>query len=305
MNNNVNPSRLRKHYLTEPGTPLIIAEDPIGRMYDFTVFADDTGLPTENISASTLCAVPLPIVTADMNPARPYAHVNPAMMWHPLFWLPSRLIERDVYLNDDGEERIEDDKMWSLRLSLELIAGMVYSPELGWLNMMELIGIDVNDPADVERIRRWQNGAEDDALDSINLDELMRDQQEPNWAMETTQALVDEVENAQLAVHASALSTYLQAGMETNDPSGLVQRLLECAVIMDVDFTEVTDEMFENLDTEHLVNTLDELYNGGEPIAFDALLEYAKPMLGIFDDIATEFAESVEAVQEAFTPQAS
>ncbi|MGP5015088.1 hypothetical protein ACTXJX_14895 [Glutamicibacter ardleyensis] len=303
MSNNADLSRLRKHYLTEPGTPLIITEDPIARLYNASQFADNTGLPRENITTDTLCSVPLPVVTPDMTPERPYARVNPAMLWHPLFWLPSRLTERDVYVDDDGEEKIEDDVMWSLRLSLELLAGMIYSPELGWLDMMELVGIDVTNPADLERIRRWQNGAEDEALDSINLDELMQDKAEPNWAMETSQSLVDEVERAQWSVHASALSGYINAGLETNDPEDVCQRLFESAVLMDADFAEVTDELLENLDTEYLVNELDALFNSRQQVPMDALKAYALPMINVFNEISTAFAESVEVVQEAFTPQ--
>ncbi|MGP4994596.1 hypothetical protein [Glutamicibacter ardleyensis] len=301
MDKNIDLSQLRKHYLTEPGTALIITEDPVGRLYAHSQFAEDSGLQSDNITLDSVCAVPLPIVTEDMNPERPYAQVNPAMMWHPVFWLPARLTERQAYTDDNGEPFIEDDKLWSLRVSLELLSGLIYDPESGWLNVMELIGIDVENPADLHRIRSWQKGAQDDSLDSINLDELMRDDREPDWALETARSLIDDVDGAQWSVHANALAEYLSSGLQTLDSDDLLQRLHECSILLDTDFSEVTGELFENLDTIELADDLTRIFEADVTVPFEALKDYAVPMIGIFSDISLEFADSLDACRQTLS----
>lgn len=306
MTNDVDVSKLRRHYLTEPGQALLLADDPIGRLYSFTQFAEDTGLHPENITMDSVCAVPLPMITEDMNPARPYAHINPQMLWHPVFWLPERLMERQAYEDDNGATFIEDTRLWSLRVGLEMLSGLIYDPQGGWLDMMELIGLDVRNPADLQRIRNWQRGAEDASLDSINLDELMKDEEDPTWALETARGVIDDMDGAQWSVQAAALTEYLSAGVHSNDPSDLLQRLYECSTILDTDFSEVVTEMFENLDSKQLAEDMELLFTSDEQVPFEALKSYAVPLIGIFQDIASEFADSLESVRQTFRmPEAS
>ncbi|MGP5048038.1 hypothetical protein [Glutamicibacter ardleyensis] len=300
MTNNVELSKLRRHYLTSPGQALIISDDPIGRLHALSQFAEDTGLPFENITMDSVCAVPLPMVTEDMDPDRPYAHVNPEMLWHPMFWLPTRLIERQAYEDDNGTTYIEDTRLWSLRVSLEMLSGLIYDHETGWLNMMELVGLDVRNPADLRRIRNWQNGAEDESLDSINLDELMQDDNDPTWALETARGVIDDMDGAQWSVQAAALAEYLSAGVHSNDSSDILQRLYECSTLLDTDFSDVVTEVFENLDSEQLADDMELLYTSNEPVSFEALKAYAVPLISIFHDIAVEFADSLETVRRTF-----
>ena len=305
MTNNVDLSKLRQHYLTKPGQALIISDDPIGRLYSFSQFAEDTGLHPENITMDSVCAVPLPMITEDMNPERPYAQVNPEMLWHPVFWLPARLMERQAYEDDNGATYIEDTRLWSLRVSLEMLSGLIYDPETGWLNMMELIGLDVQNPADLHRIRNWQNGGEDESLDSINLDELMRDDKDPAWALETARGVIDDMDGAQWSVQASALAEYLSAGVHSNHPSDIIQRLYECSTLLDTDFAEVVTEVFENLDSAQLAEDMELLYTSNEPVPFEALKAYAVPLISIFHDISIEFADSLDSVRRTFTVPAA
>ncbi|MGP5523465.1 hypothetical protein ACTXM3_09225 [Glutamicibacter arilaitensis] len=298
-------SKLRRHYLTEPGQALIVSDDPIGRMYAFSQFVDDTGLNAENVAMDTVCAVPLPMITEDMDQERPFAQVNPAMMWHPLFWLPRRLMERQAYEDDEGNSFIEDTRMWSLRVNLEMLSGLIYDAESGWLDMMELIGLDVTNPADLRRIKAWQVGGEDEALDSINLDELMRDDADPKWALETARGIIDDIDGAQWSVQASVLAEYLSAGVQSNDPEDVTQRLYEVSTLLDADFKEVVNEIFENLDSEQLADDMAALHASTEPIPFESLKSYAVPLIRILQDIAMEFADSVESVRRTFAVSAT
>jgi len=150
--------------------------------------------------------VPLPIYTD--SPGRQFAHVAPEMLWHPLFWLPSRCAGRYQLMSVDGEDLgPEDEDAWAVRVVLEMSVSGLYDAATGtWLDVLARAGIDVDDPVDVARIEAWQAGERDIVLDAIDLSPDLDMPDDPDWALGTAQALMDDLTPASWALTADDLA---------------------------------------------------------------------------------------------------
>lgn len=150
--------------------------------------------------------VPLPIYTDA--PGRQFEHINPEMLWHPLFWLPNRLAGRYQLMDEDGASLgVEDEESWAVRVMLEMSVSGLYDAESGtWLDVLARVGIDVDDRVDIARIEAWQSGAADSVLDSIDLSADLDMPSDPDWALSTAQALMDDLVPASWALTADDLA---------------------------------------------------------------------------------------------------
>ncbi len=187
----------RRPFLLEPGDTLLLEPDPIRVMVNFGRFAEETGIPTSNLVTSRLCALPVP--TGNI---RSWPQVRPEATFLPLLWLPPHLAERKSYvIGDDGfahainavdagqrEVYEESDENWVARVALELTAAGFYDTSSAtWLDVMALIGIDLDTDEGLERVRSWLGGASDDDLDllatGLELEGHLRSTTEPDWAL--------------------------------------------------------------------------------------------------------------------------
>lgn len=197
----------RRRMLTEPGDALVMSSSSLESMDRFTQWQELTGMAPSGFTADTMCSVPIPIYAPILPGERRFENVLPQALWHPLFWLPTRVAgEYRIKTGPDGELEGESVALRSARIALEMTASGLYDPETGaWIDIMSTVGIDVDSPTDIERITQWQSGGVDDTLDAIDLDQYLQVAERPNWAMESAMAMLPTMERALWAVLADSL----------------------------------------------------------------------------------------------------
>lgn len=209
----------RRQLLVEPGEGLLLVTSSLSaatRLADWSML---TGLNPSQSIFGELCAMPLPIYTSVPPDGRQFAEVKPEVMWHPLFWLPKRIAGRyNLPTGPNGELEPETNSVWSIRVALELTASGLYSQDEGWMDVLGTAGIDVDNEADLERIRKWQGGSRDTLLDAIDLAPYLHLDENPSWALQSALVLEEPATQAQWAIYADSLLEMLwEAGQ---DPAG-------------------------------------------------------------------------------------
>ena len=206
----------RHPFLTSPGEPLEIAPDPIEAAIRFGAFIEATGLAAPWVLTSSLAAIPLPIYPANWPQGRKrWAGVRADMMWHPLMWLPNRVANRYPITDDDGRSVIEDDDTWSVRLCWELLASGMYDQESGtWVDVLAMVGMSVDNPADLGRIEEWLDGASDPTLDGLDTTAFYENQDDPDWAIHVA---MDRLEGLRLVSWALAAESLFDALADFSD----------------------------------------------------------------------------------------
>lgn len=198
----------RRQLLTEPGDTLLLSKSSLESFSRFAVWQEATGMRPEDFSSNALCAVPIPYYRPTAPGQRRFANVNPTALWHPLFWLPERLAgEYRLATGPNGEMEPESPAVHSARIAMELTNSGLYDPETGgWVDILDSVGISVDNPADVQRIAAWQAGRPDPILDSIDLDPYLRlPNERVTWALESVLTLIETLTKAQWAILADSL----------------------------------------------------------------------------------------------------
>lgn len=204
------------------GEQLIAPPHPADAAVRLFAFREKTGLAAEDVIISPLLNHPLPFYPAAFpENHRRWVGVHPSALWHPLLWLPKRLTDRVRIASRDGES-IESEEMWAVRVALELGRSGVYREDEGtWLDVLAHWGLDIDDPATVERVRAWLAGTPDDILDHIDLDEILVEKLEPNWAVDTAWAVTPRLISYALAVQSNALLDMAEQTREEIDAGEL------------------------------------------------------------------------------------
>ena len=212
--------------MTEPGEPLEVASSTLRSAARYRTWAADTGIGAEWVTPQPLCCVPLPVYPAGW-PAgrRRWPGLRPAMMWHPLLWLPERLATRYTLLDDTGGRSTEPDDVWALRVCLELQASGLYDADTGsWLDVLSLAGLDGDDPDTATRVAAWLNGRPDQALDGLDLAEHVDRPGDPDWAVFAAIAELPALQVISWAVTALDLLEACEELTETGGDTGRVRR---------------------------------------------------------------------------------
>lgn len=165
----------RRAFLTLPGEPLLLAVSPLEAAVRVAQTSSALGIPIGSLLSNPLCSIPLPLFP-DTFPdgRRRWPEVPPTAMWCPLLWLPRRITRRFDSPREAAGLGVESDDLWAVRVALELSATGVYDEETGtWLDVFALIGLDGEDEGDMDRVRRWLDGATDPLLDGFDLTEFM------------------------------------------------------------------------------------------------------------------------------------
>lgn len=194
-------------WLTEPGEPLLHASGLTDIASRFSDFCDSTGVDPSRVYSALTVAVPLPVAPPAWGPGlRRWPGTLPTAMWHPLMWLPPRLLGRYELEGPDGSVDVESDEAWSVRVALECTAAGMYDESSGmWLDVLSTAGLDIDDPAVVDRVKVWLGGGADDVLDRIDLSSDF-DQDDTHWAVDVVSGgLLDQLLVIARAVTASSL----------------------------------------------------------------------------------------------------
>lgn len=197
-------------FFGNPEEPLVLfrGADPIAFFERERWFQEMTSLPADRVVSSPLCAVPLPLAQRDdLGLLKRWPNtMNPELLWLPLFWLPELVLTRFLIDNGvPGEERIETDDEWALRVASEVSAARLYDPETGsWLDVLAAYGIDIDAPDTVLRLGAWLEGESDPVLDSIDLSPMFAMEDENGEAIDLHQ------EALQFALDATPLATTAQ-----------------------------------------------------------------------------------------------
>lgn len=209
----------RRAFILDPGESLLLSRSNLETALRFGLWGRFTGLPKHAIISNPIVATPLVEYPAEGHPARVWPQLNPASLWHPLLWLPERLAGRYQLIGEDGQTVQEDDDTWAVRVCLELSASGMYDVESGtWLDVLARYGLDVDDPATLDRIRLWQAGAADPVLDSIDLSTDI-DVEDRHWAVETAMALMDDLRPASWALLANDMLVTIDEIADPDNPS--------------------------------------------------------------------------------------
>lgn len=218
---------VRRRFLTEPGEPLLLCQSATALIQRFGELADQSGIGDDKIISNALSAVPLPDYGVLGNDPRTWAGLAPGFMWHPFVWLPKSLTRRRVVQTDDGRELTEVNEVWTLRMIVELAASSLYDVETGtWLDVLSVIGLDIEDEDVQERLAAWLDGAEDEELEAIDLNLLLEDDtDEPDWSFDLAVDLTMPTLYASWAVMANELSTMLDLVPEAEDDEDILSIL--------------------------------------------------------------------------------
>lgn len=209
-----NAPRRKAHQV--PGENLLLDENILAAPARAREFSEDTGVPFADLVVSPLAATAIPVDTYGED-SRRWAGTRPEAMWHPLMWLPSRLSSRYRYKNREGEVVFENDDQWAARVVMELTAAGLYDPETGeWVDVLATFGIDVDDDLDLARIEDWLDGEPDEVLDTIDLDEAVRNVHDETWALVSVLVLEDILWQASWAMVSNSLIELLDMAFITD-----------------------------------------------------------------------------------------
>lgn len=195
----------RKQYLSETRAPLLLQASARLQAERYQQFLTDSGLGAGDVVTTPLVAVPLPHKRRGAGPRGWPVDLNPAVMWHPLFWLPPRLALRYRFLADDPAG-IENDNEWAVRVAIESTISTLFDPNDGtWVDVLSLVDLDVDSPEVQNRLREWLSGQPDADLDAIDLSGMTELVENPDWAVEESAELIATLLPASWALIASDL----------------------------------------------------------------------------------------------------
>ena len=203
------PAIRRRQSIEVPGDHLARYLPPEERLIRLAEFAEMSGLDIADLRFTPYLTTPIP--APDKREGRGWPGLRAEAMWHPLFWLSQRMIAPRVF---DGDHAITWDEMLAA-IGFELTEGApieadgrlwarvpdpdnpiialpedapfpppLYDLDTGtWLDIPATVGVDIDTPEGLARIRSWLAGGEDDALDSIDIDAyLLVPGRDPYWA---------------------------------------------------------------------------------------------------------------------------
>lgn len=160
----------RVEYLTSPGEGVVLTDDLETFIERVDQFLEESGLPPEDVVVNPVVSIPMPL-TAQHNGERKRLTFRPELAWFPMFWLPLSIgLRFSVQERENGPLRVESDAEWAVRVISQMADAGLFDPESGtWIDALETVGLDRNDPEVHARVMRWQNGADDPDLDRIDL----------------------------------------------------------------------------------------------------------------------------------------
>lgn len=166
-------------WLCPPGYSIIVSRSPLTALWLETQVNALAGFDPEDpvLDNGPLCAYPMPPL-GDEAIDQPLARQVENLNWfgHPIFWLKGDILHAHPFpVEEDEEPRDEFDSEIYLRLALQLeVLGFYDSTTGAWHDVAKNLGVDINDPFDVARIRAWQSGEPDEQFDTFDFGEIVK-----------------------------------------------------------------------------------------------------------------------------------
>ena len=186
---------VRRKMLAREGEALLLCESARDLSQRFGDWADVSGVADTDIISNQLSAVPLPDYRTIPEGKRRWDGVRPEIMWHPLMWLPERLTQRRKIVNEEtGRILVEPEEVWTIRVCLELSASGLYDSSTGsWLDVLSATGIDIATEEGRNRVGEWLKGFPDEVLDDIDLDGVLVNEEDEDWAFDIAITIAQDV----------------------------------------------------------------------------------------------------------------
>ncbi len=275
----------RRSYMLEAGQTLLLisgastvtGELPgvLQQLQRLDQWLEESGIDDRDVYSTPLVSVPLPVYAGRLDEGeRRWPGTNPALMWHPLMWLPPHLAEPYLLIEESDSfaepvERLESTDEWAIRVAIELTASGMYDPDTaGWVDVLALHDIDIEEPGQLDRIQDWLDGKDDRGLDKITLEPYVASTEDQTWAVAVAAAMFDDL----VAASWSQVAT------------GLLQ------VTSELRMAEVLPE----LTAEIISTTLDEVVTMGRVWAGDAVVDLDITLGDRLDDIRYDITEGVD-----------
>lgn len=222
----------RRPYLTGPGDSLILPPSSFALNTLYESWVADTGIEPDRLVFSALVGSPLPLRDFGRGPRGWDPQMNPAMFWHPLFWLPEAIaLPLPPFDETEPEEPLDS---WALRVGWEVVWSGMYDAEDGtWVDILSAYGLNIEERSVQARITAWLAGAADPVLDIIDLSDYVTADQDATLALVADQ--IEPFRTAAWGVHADELLTglghTLQAAKNEQDVRWAVAQFSYIALI--------------------------------------------------------------------------
>ncbi|GAA3634683.1 hypothetical protein [Microlunatus ginsengisoli] len=168
----------RRHCWPEEDRPaqLMPCADPLWLVEAPLALARFTGIDVNAVPVAEVSVFAVPVAEDDWveRGLRRWEGTRAEAMWHPLLWLPERLAAPVVAVTGDGAAVEEPAELWQARVAFEVVDSGLYTAD-GWVDVYALLGLDVDCPADVARVRAWLDGTADPLLDGFDLESFVAD----------------------------------------------------------------------------------------------------------------------------------
>ena len=208
------PAVRRRHWLTEPGEPLLAPNEPLTIVGRFLEFTRTTGISPAALSMSRVGAVPVPAPDSPGGGPRAFHGLSADHLWHPLFWLPEHLTRRVMIQESDTSARSETDDEWVARVLLVLELAGVYDVEDGWIDMLAAHDLNLDQPPVRTRIQKWLEGADDEVLTNISVEQYLPSEPFLDWSVAVSGAVVDRSLPSVWAISADSLIDLIDEAVE-------------------------------------------------------------------------------------------
>ena len=204
---------VRRRMLTDRGESLLLSPDPILAAKRYMRFRATTNLPYERLSVSPLCTVPLPVYRGlDEAGVRQFSDVEPSQMWHPLFWLPDFLSHPGPLELMDGVTASDVEDIHAVSVAVAMTLSGLYSVEHGgWLDVLSTVGIDIETQEGLDRVAAWQDGARDEAIDSIDLSAYLSLEYDPEFFVAAAVSSLPMMRRVNWLRQSTFLAAYMRA----------------------------------------------------------------------------------------------
>lgn len=282
VHTHLDPGSIRHRHLgTEPGEGLIITVDALSYSRTAGRFLEETGLKGEDVATPVTTVMPIPL----FSDRRQVRHSTPQAWTNPIMWMPAS------WRNDLGSWTSNEA---ALRIIWEVIAAGLYDQDHGWVDILHLYGIDVDDPSDAARVKRWIEGTADKTLDAIDITEVLVRHDDPGWAAELAASNVANVTAACYAAIARSIRETAEHSLK--DPDVVDEAVLLC---------QLTAATLRAIETEdglayYVYSELAEsiVTKGQAKDAIESVMRFCSDVLDETDDVLVAFLTGEEPVPD-------